>query len=96
MRKAGPSAAAGRRDGSRGGNRKSKSPPCVCKERRHKDGAPSELKRGKGWASPQPQALTDEALHKGTFEGAPLVPRFLQVLFRYRTVRHIDLPFPTD
>jgi len=52
MGKAGPSAAAERRDGSRGGNRKSKSPPCVCKERRHKDEAPSELKCGKGWASP--------------------------------------------
>src|SRR5271157_518154 len=30
-----------RTDGSRGGYRKSKSPPCVFKERRHKDGAPS-------------------------------------------------------
>src|SRR5271157_445573 len=30
-----------RTDGSRGGYRKSKSPPCVCKGRRHKDGAPS-------------------------------------------------------
>src|ERR1019366_7329660 len=26
-----------------GGDRKSKSPPCVCKERRHKDGAPSRV-----------------------------------------------------
>jgi len=34
-----------RPDGSYGGYRKSKSPPCVCKERRHKDGAPAGVNK---------------------------------------------------
>jgi hypothetical protein len=34
--------------GSRGGDRKSKSPPCVCKERRHKEGAHSDYQRKGG------------------------------------------------
>src|SRR5271157_5644362 len=37
--------------GGCGGDRKSKPPPCVCKERRHKSGAPSGMKCEKGWVS---------------------------------------------
>ena len=31
-------------DGKRARDGKSKAPPCVCTERRHKDGAPSEVR----------------------------------------------------
>jgi hypothetical protein len=39
-----------RRDGSRGGDRKSKAPP--CRRKRDKSGAPSGMRCEKGWASP--------------------------------------------
>jgi hypothetical protein len=51
-------------DGSRGGDSKSKSPPCVRTERRHKDGPPSRFEMsGKG--GPAPSALCCDSVRSG-------------------------------
>lgn len=45
-------------DGSRGRDRKSESPPCVCEERRHKNGAPSGIEMSERVGQPPTHPIT--------------------------------------